>query len=473
MPSERFARSGAWFTHRCLTGVILAGFMLGVGTVTLPRVALAQTARFQKAQTEFLHPLADTASHVSYEEYSPGGCLAAVTRVGTTARRDNATGAESWSQSFLENDTVLAVERETAARCTTSADVSHVDPRELPNLARLYWFLNDTVHMNRAIDRRLALDATDSAKAVTYRQLLGRFLLQHNRDLRFVMRRIIPALDSLTSLNARVVRVEAHAALAYAFASSRSLSASDSTQAEIAAAMVSFAKIPVIVQKVMVDTVGPLFELGAAEATERGDTVLAKAMLEYARQSLSKIPEGAEYVHRTEEVVRYFGMAAPAIHADFVYGAGKDATPAGPWPRPGRWTLVSPLPNSGALGEFYRHIHTLVRDSLDIVFVAATRGSLRPHGPLTPAEEGTLLFDYLSRRWKIPGILLVEARPFHKLPDGRRVNDATLTPTLYATTGLVIDPQGTIRAMIQPSTLARFDQVLTSIMRAGVSAATK
>jgi hypothetical protein len=347
-------------------------------------------------------------------------------------------------------------------------DLSKAKPHELTNLARLYWFMGDTAHMRQAIVRSLALDKTDSAKAVTYRQLLVRFLLSNQRYVSLVSSLIIPGLDSLASLNARIVRLEAHAAMAHAFASSNRPGAIDSTQTEIAAAMESFAKMPLIVQNVMVDTIGPLFQLGAAEATERGDTTLAKSLLNYARQSLSRIPDGADYVHRTEEIVRYFGMEAPPIHADFVYGAGKDAKPVGPWPRRGRWTLVSPMPYSSGMAGFYRHIRDLAGDTLDIVFVASTHGSWRPRGPLTPQEESTLMYDYMSRRWGIPGALLVETRLFHKAPDGRRMDEAVLTPSLYSGTGLLIDPQGTIRAMVQPPTLVRFDQLLTSLMNHGI-----
>jgi hypothetical protein len=418
------------------------------------------------AQTSFLHPLADTAALAvaSYATYSPSACLAAVTRVGATARKSDSRGAHSWDQLFLESDTVLAVERQTATRCAGRYDLRTAAPYELTDLARLFWFMDDTARTERAITQRLASDATDSAKAVTYRQLLLRFLLSRQRDPALIARRVLPGLDSLTSLNGRTVRLEAHAALAHAFAASRRPDALDSVQSEIAAAMGSFASLPRIVQTAMVDTIGPLFQLGTTEATERGDTAWANTLLRFARQSLSRIEDGAAYVHRTEEVVRYFGMEAPPIHAHFVHGAGAGASPSG-WPRRGHWTLISPLPQDGALGGFYRHIRAVAGDALDIVFVAATRGSWPPRGPLQPAEESALMYDYLAKKWDIPGILLVETRTFHLAPDGRRIDESTLTPDLYSGTGVLIDPEGTIRAMVQPSTLVRFDQLLTTLMQ--------
>jgi hypothetical protein len=214
----------------------------------------------------------------------------------------------------------------------------------------------------------------------------------------------------------------------------------------------------------MVDTIGPLFKLGATEATERGDTAWSNTLLRFARQSLSKIEDGAEYVHNTEEVVRYFGMAAPSIVANFVYGAGSNASSTG-WPRRGHWTLVSPLPNDGALRAFYQHIHEVAGDAFDLVFVAATRGNWPPRGPLQPAEEGALMYDYLAKKWEIPGILLVETSEHHIAPDGRRINAAPLTPGIYLGNGVLIDPEGTIRAVLQPSTLVRFDQLLGTFMQ--------
>jgi hypothetical protein len=432
-------------------------------------VGMLMTGRSLAAQASFLHPLRETPVPVHYETYTAGGCLAAVKRVGAMARRENAVRPDAWQQSFLENDTVLVVQRQTATACVAHLAVTTTPARDWPDLTRVYWFAGDTDRMTQAMTRRLARDTTDSARAMTYFQFLTLFLLSGERDVALAKQRILPGLDSLTSLTAEGARVQAHAALAYTFASSRRPGAGDSTQAQIALALHSYAAMPAIEQTLLVDTIGPLFELGASEATERGDTARAQALLAIARRSLAHIESGANYVHNTEAIVRYFGMLAPAIHADFVYGAGPHASPAGSWPRPGRWTLVSPLPTDGYLAGFYRHLRAVVGNSLELVFVDATRGHWEHRGPLTPAQEGREVYDYLSRRWGIPGILLEEARIFHALSDGRRTPDPTLTPSLYENTGLVIDPQGTIRAMVQPSTLVRFDLLLTALMRRSVA----
>lgn len=51
------------------------------------------------------------------------------------------------------------------------------------------------------------------------------------------------------------------------------------------------------------------------------------------------------------------------------------------------------------------------------------------------------------------------------MPAGRRRADPAQVPDIYANDGVVIAPQGKIRAMVQPSTLARFDQLLTTLMQ--------
>ena len=80
--------------------------------------------------------------------------------------------------------------------------------------------------------------------------------------------------------------------------------------------------------------------------------------------------------------------------------------------------------------------------------------------------------DYVQHRWRIPqATVLVEERTFRTMPDGRRQANPAQTPDIYANDGVVIDPQGKIRAMVQPSTLARFDQLLTTLMQQAASPA--
>jgi hypothetical protein len=433
--------------------------------------AITSTVFAQNRTTSFFHPLADSAPSVQYERYSATECLAAVVRAGATARRSQATSNEAWDQSFLENDTVLAIQRTTASDCVRHITIDATPVYALPDLARVYWFSGDTLAMRRTIAHRLTLDKTDSARAVTYRQLLTRFLLEKQRDVTFAFTQLLPALDSLTTLGAQAARFQTHVALAYTFASSRLPNAGAASGVQIDEAIREFERMPAILQTQMVDTVGPLFRLGAAEATERGDTTRARALLETARRLLPKLPDGARYVHEAEAIVRYFGMTAPPISADFVYGAPTGAESVKSWPRPGRWTLIAPMPQGSYLAGFYKNLREQLGDTIDIVFFMATRSYWRPHGPLTPQDEGKLAYDFLSRRWKTPGTLLVEARTYRKLPDGRRIGEATATPSIYQQNGLVVDPQGTIRAMIEPSTLVRFDLLLQSLMRRDIAKA--
>jgi hypothetical protein len=440
-------------------------------TVRLALMSIGLVAQQSLAQTTFLRPLQDTAPTVRYDTYTPSECLAAVMRIGRMARRADGVLPDTtvWQETFLENDTALVVQRRTAATCVAHLDFTTASPREFPNLARLYWFAGDMNRTRRAIARRLTFDHTDSARAATYRQLLTRFLLERQRDVPLTTHLLLPGLDSLTSLTAHSAQFIAHTSLAYTFAASRRPDAGDSLQAEIDAAIHSFKTMPAVVQSDMVDTLGHLITLGAAETTERGDTARAHRLLDAARRLLPKLPEGAGYVHNAEAIVRYFGVAAPAIHADFVYGAAPGATPAGPWPMPGRWTLVAPMPLGEETVRFFKNLHAALGDSLDIVFVAATRGYWRPHGPLTSEQEGAIMYDYIHRRWAIPSVLLVETRRFHSLPDGRRFDEPTVTPDIYSGDGLIIDPHGTIRAMVQPSTLVRFDLLLATLMHQRVA----
>jgi hypothetical protein len=413
---------------------------------------------------DFLHPLRDTAAGPRYDGYTSGACLNAVERVGALARRAEAARPDAWEQSFLENDTVLTVERQTATTCVQHLDLATTPPRTWPDLARIYWFAGDTVRMHQAITRRLALDTTATERATTAFQLLARFLLAKQRDVALAGT-LLPGLDSLTNLTAQAARVQVHTALAYTFAASREPGAGDAAQTQIGLALQGFSAMPAIEQAVMVDTVGPLFKLGVAEATERNDTARAHALIALARTSLSHLDNGATYVHDAEAVVRYFGMLAPPIHADFVYGKGA-GTPGGAWPRPGRWTLVSALPTGGYLAGFYRHLQATLGDRLDVVFVATTNGNWFHQGPLSAAQEAARMDDYVQHRWRIPqATVLVEERTFRTMPDGRRQANPVQTPDIYTTDGVVIDPQGKIRAMVQPSTLARFDQLLTTLMQ--------
>jgi hypothetical protein len=138
--------------------------------------------------------------------------------------------------------------------------------------------------------------------------------------------------------------------------------------------------------------------------------------------------------------------------------------PTGRWPRLGRWTLIMPMPLGSYAAGLLKNLHATVGDSVDIVFLASTRGFWPPLGPFTPEREGEIMYDYLAHHWRLPGVLLVEHRPFHRLPDGRRINDPTITPAIYGNAGLVIDPSGTIRAMIGSGGTIRLDQILVTLM---------
>ena len=453
MRSKRFPRTRR---RTQLLSLLLVGMLLG-----------GHKARAQQTP-DFLHPLRDTAAETRYDGYTPGECLNAVERVGALARRTEAVRPDAWQQSFLENDTVYTVERQAAATCVQHLDLATTAPRTWPDLARVYWFAGDTTRMHQAITRRLALDTTANDRATTDFQLLTRFLLTRQRDITLAGT-ILAGLDSLTNLTAQAARVQVHTALAYTFAASREPGAEEAAQAQIELALQSFSTMPAIEQSVMVDTVGPLFELGVSEATERNDTARVHALLALARTSLSHLDNGASYVHNAEAVVRYFGMLAPPIHADFVYGKGA-GIPGGVWPRPGRWTLVSALPSGAYLAGFYRHLQATLGDRLDLVFVATTNGNWFHRGPLTAAQEAEHMDDYVQHRWRIPqATLLVEERTFRTMPDGRRQANSAQTPDIYTTDGVVIDPEGKIRAMVQPSTLARFDQLLATLMQPEVS----
>ncbi len=413
----------------------------------------------------FFFPLLQAPSTIDYRSYTPGECIAAAIRTGTTARRTDAQQPDAWEARFAENDTVLAVQRSVAAACAKHFNVDNAPIEDLPDLARLYWFVGDSTSVHRAIARRITHDPSDSARAVTYRQLLSRFLLGEQRDITFATHYLLTPLNALASLGAQRARFQTHVALAHTFAASRHADANLVSQQHVDQAISEFAGMPAIVQATLVDTIGPLFKLGAAAATEIGDTARAKVLLVAARKLLPQLPKGAPYVNSAESIVRYYGMIAPKMHADFVMGAPEGTSSSSTWPRAGRWTLISPMPFSGTYKKLYQHIHQTFGDTLDIVFFMPTRGYWRPRGPLEPSDEAKLAYDYLSKRWDMPGVLLVEERGFRKLPDGRLIGEATSTPAIYQSNGILIDPSGTIRAMLNPSTIVRFDMLLTSLIR--------
>jgi hypothetical protein len=355
-------------------------------------------------------------------------------------------------------------------------------------MVRLAWFANDTALTHSALERRRQLDSTDRQKAVTGRQLITRFLLSVPRDVPFATNVVLPALKPLRNPEALAAQMFAHVALASLYAnSSRTADASAFEQAHIDSAVALYERMPAEVKAAQVDTIGPVFRLGASEASERGDTARTQALFVMARRALARVPESSDYVHDAEAVVRYLGVKAPPIRPDLVYGFGaapaaqesqtrvpgdtsganlvRGTTPANAWPRPGRWTVVMPMPSGSSLARFFTNLRGATGDSVDIVFVAATRGFWPPLGPLTYEREGEIMYDYLSNHWHLPGVLLVEHRPSHKLSDGRRFSDPTVTPSLYFNTGLVIDPHGIIRAMINESSLIRLDQMLVDLMR--------
>jgi hypothetical protein len=160
------------------------------------------------------------------------------------------------------------------------------------------------------------------------------------------------------------------------------------------------------------------------------------------------------------------GEPAPAVHGDYWFGA-TDTTITRP--TRGKVALVFVADNyvralrsrlyCGAdnCREAYAVLRRLARrfPSLEITLLAQTRGYFRQAAPPAPAEEASILRQYLLDYHHLPGTLAVERTDFWRLdpPDRRRVDRPTSNETRYSFGGswpvhsleaFLVDEKGTI-----------------------------
>jgi hypothetical protein len=122
-------------------------------------------------------------------------------------------------------------------------------------------------------------------------------------------------------------------------------------------------------------------------------------------------------------IISPIGRPAPVLDAKYWYGTHGENT----WVVPGKASLLVIVPDANEMPNYgqytiLRKLHEKYGDALNITVMSRTVGYIHDSPPLGPAQEADSIRAYFQNFLKLPVTVGVIETPFHRLPDGRRVN---------------------------------------------------
>jgi hypothetical protein len=433
--------------HRvmALLGVVLVGVVL-----VLPATAGAQSVSVAAT------PLADTTirpGHLDFSRYeTPSACVAAATVASLVAERTQFDTARYAPDRDSVPSAAIAVARQCGQRFTPAG----VPPRELLSLTALSLALGNDAGAQAASDRWISVTSNPDQRAWEMVALTRAFLLaKPSRAVR--ADRMLARLDSMGTPVAQP-RVFAHGSF-WQDADSRfdvprltrestSILALD---ASLSDADRADGDVPGTGGAVLSILYASLFGSTPQAAVEQTMRIAREAGFRFH----SDAAQVAAALGATIAVVGHPAAPLPITYWYGPHGAN--------WWTPGRVSLLIEVNGNPdlKLASLVNRLHAAYADSLSIVLIARTVGFVGDSPPLEAAAEADSLRALYQDVLKLPVTVGVAVTPFHRLPDGRRVDD----PDTRLYDRVIADATGTI-VLNNIGSEAQIDAFITEALHA-------
>ena len=373
-----------------------------------------------------------------WAHYTGGSCVQAYQRIAQLEYRDN---SDSLRVDYPRvSHPASAVD--AARRCVAHLDVASVPARDLVSLAKAYLAAGDDAAAKRAIDRRLAGEASApvAVRATTLVDVVGAYIRAEPPRVAEA-RAHLARLDALTGPAAVIARLEAHAMLM----THHTRALEDSAAVREAETVLALAKQLDAHDRIEFSWASRnAYRTLVARAADTGGAAAARPLLARARADIGNIPIEAQVLTRLDSMYALPGREAPALTWDRLLNAPADAR----LPAAGRPTLII-FATARGLVPMLRRIEAQFGTRLQVVSAARTLGYFRGDGPFPPAVELDSLTRYLRDELRAPGVVALSAPGSGKRPDGRVARELSANEKAYhvafGTTLAVVDGAGVIR----------------------------
>jgi hypothetical protein len=383
--------------------------------------------------------------HLDFGRYdTPGVCSQAVASDIGTARRARFDPGPYQP----DRDTLPPSARNDAQRCGTRFEPTTVAERARLNLVRLALSRGDEKLAQAAGNQWIAAERTPVAKARAMELLAGAYLnaVPMQRAAADAMARRLDSLGRPALLSRAVV----HAALW------------DDADRRFDTAAIRTEGIPLLAIDSQISASDALDVPSAASGnvllavlaveTFRSVKTAVERVMQFAREVRYKFPgEPDQVAVGLAQLLSPYGHPPPTPVVSHWFGPHAGSS----WNIPGK---VSILFRETSLGSFSTHpdnfeiqrLRQRYGDSLGVTILTRTAGYIRDSGPLEPAQEADSIRRYLQDDLKLPATVAVQETPFHRLPDGRRVDDPMpdgdqMRP--YDFGAVVVDREGNVMAL--------------------------
>ncbi len=371
--------------------------------------------------------------------YWPGACTQAISRSGAfywRARQDTAQYSHT-------TDTMLAPAVQIAKQCVTKFAGADLVARDYVPLARVHLAAGDDAAAKEVIARRLTLPdvQTPGPRAWELSHVVQAYLGASPGRLD-AAKEYLAQLDALAGPDAAVGKVRAYFSLASYYRRVGDVSN-----------MTGAAERLIAVGKDLNEHDREEFGLtlfagyrylAEAAGARTGDSVAPKAVLTRAAADVGRLMGVQNSLRGSMSVFGAYGAKAQRIVADAWVNSSADAV----YPAAGKFTLIAFRPYRGNIPAL-RRISERHKANLNFVSIIGTIGYFRDLGPLTPDVEAKYVEEYYRKDLNVSTPVVLNTTVFNRIPDGRRVAEATPNETAYrARSGagyILVDPQGIIR----------------------------
>jgi hypothetical protein len=353
---------------------------------------------------------------VDYSRYDiPSACVQAALSAGAVAERT----AIDTTPYAPERDTLPTASIEAARQCGSRFVVDQVAPRELLSVVQLGLMTTDEKKANAAVDRMLSLTSDPAQRAWTLFSIFQAYFGARPMQLAKA-KRVTARLDSLGAA-AAVPAMNAHGMLLLD-AQRRFDVTGMEREASAILHLDPFVNAPDR-DDILYGSGNAAFALLSAELYRSPQTAVAQTMRLVRATGYRWPSDSATTAAYLTAIISPIGRPAPALDAKYWYGPhGKNT-----WVVPGKASLLVIVPDANEMPNYgqytmLRKLHEKYGDALNITIMSRTVGYIHDSPPLEPAQEADSIRSYFQDFLKLPVTVGVIETPFHRLPDGRRVN---------------------------------------------------